>query len=115
VTAAPTGRPRSRRGGTRPEPVRRLAPGTVEAGGLPTGHKETFSRRFHSAAPTFFAWFSFRHRNRPPFKYTWAVIAFLATQTIIAMMFLRWHYLIDIIAGLATAGTPRTLGHSLRA
>jgi hypothetical protein len=87
----------------------RLVQGTVEAGGA---QKDIFPS-LHTAAPTFFAWFSFRHRNRPPFKYTWAVIAFLATQIILATMFLRWHYLIDVIAGLALAGTACTLGHRI--
>ena len=35
---------------------------------------------------------------------TWPVMAFLATQIIIATMFLRWHYLVDIFAGLTLAG-----------
>jgi hypothetical protein len=87
----------------------RLVLDTVEAGGA---QKDIFPS-LHTAAPTFFAWFSFRHRNRPPFKYTWAVIAFLTTQIIIATMFLRWHYLVDVIAGVALAGTACTLGHRI--
>jgi hypothetical protein len=57
----------------------------------------------HTAAPTYFALFSYRHRKALPYKYTWAVVAFCASQIIIATMFLRWHYLIDIFAGVALA------------
>jgi membrane-associated phospholipid phosphatase len=38
------------------------------------------------------------------------VIAFLATQIIIATMFLRWHYFIDVVAGLTLATTASFLG-----
>jgi hypothetical protein len=79
---------------------------TVDAGGA---QKDIFPS-LHTASPTFFAIFSFRHRKHFPFKYTWPVMAFLATQIIIATMFLRWHYLIDIFAGLALAGTCQFLG-----
>jgi hypothetical protein len=80
---------------------------TVEAGGA---QKDIFPS-LHTAAPTFFAIFSFRHRKLVPFKYSWPVVAFLATQIIIATMFLRWHYLIDIVAGLALATTSALIGH----
>jgi membrane-associated phospholipid phosphatase len=79
---------------------------TVEAGGA---QKDIFPS-LHTAAPTFFAIFSFRHRKLVPFKYSWPVVAFLATQIIIATMFLRWHYLVDIVAGLALATTAALLG-----
>ena len=39
----------------------------------------------------FITLFSFIHRAHKPFKYTWPIM--------VATMFLRWHYLIDIIAG----------------
>jgi hypothetical protein len=84
----------------------RLVRETVDAGGA---QKDIFPS-LHTAAPTFFALFSFRHRRRLPFRYTWPIVAFLATQIIIATMFLRWHYLIDIVAGLALATTAALLG-----
>jgi hypothetical protein len=93
------------RGGT----FLRLVRETVDAGGA---QKDIFPS-LHTAAPTFFAIFSFRHRNRFPFKYTWPVIAFVATQIIIATMFLRWHYLIDIFAGLALAVAAQMLGQAV--
>ena len=57
----------------------------------------------HTAAPTFLALFSFRHRRERPFCFTWMPMAFFVTQIILATMFLRWHYLIDICAGLTLA------------
>lgn len=74
---------------------------TVDAGGA---QKDIFPS-LHTAVPTFLAIFSFRHRKRVPFGATWPIVAFLATQIIIATMFLRWHYLVDVVAGLALAVT----------
>jgi hypothetical protein len=85
----------------------RLVRETVDAGGA---QKDIFPS-LHTAAPTFFAIFSYRHRKLVPFKYTWPVMAFVATQIIIATMFLRWHYLVDIVAGLTLATTAALLGH----
>ena len=82
---------------------------TVDAGGA---QKDIFPS-LHTAAPTFLAIFSFRHRKLYPFKYTWPVVAFLATQIILATMFLRWHYLIDIVAGLTLATTASLLGQHI--
>ncbi|TAK28314.1 MAG: phosphatase PAP2 family protein [Myxococcaceae bacterium] len=59
----------------------------------------------HTAAPTFLALFSFHHRRERPFRYTWPVVAFVASQIIVATMYLRWHYLIDVLAGLTLAGS----------
>ncbi len=73
----------------------------VEVGGA---QKDIFPS-LHTAAPTFFALFSFRYRARTPFKYTWLPMAFFASQIIGATMFLRWHYLIDIFAGMTLAAT----------
>jgi hypothetical protein len=81
----------------------------VDAGGA---QKDIFPS-LHTALPTYLAIFSFRHRYRMPFKYTWIVIAFLATQIIVATMFLRWHYLVDVVAGLALALTASVLGQRI--
>jgi len=72
---------------------------TVDAGGA---QKDIFPS-LHTAVPTFLAIFSFRHRRLVPFRYTWPVVSFLATQIIVATMFLRWHYLVDVVAGLVLA------------
>ncbi len=57
----------------------------------------------HTAVPTYFVLFSFINRHRAPFKYTWPLVAAFASQIVIATMFLRWHYLIDIFAGMTLA------------
>jgi PAP2 superfamily len=87
----------------------RLVREAVEAGGA---QKDIFPS-LHTAAPTYFAIFAFRHRRRFPFKLWWPVIAFLATQIIIATMFLRWHYLIDVIAGVALASAASLVGQRI--
>ncbi len=58
----------------------------------------------HTGAPTFMAVFAFLHRKKFPFRYAWPVLAFCVLQIIGATMFLRWHYLVDIVAGF-TLGT----------
>jgi membrane-associated phospholipid phosphatase len=73
----------------------------------------------HTAAPTFILLFSFRNRARVPFRYTWPLVAFFCINIIVATMFLRWHYLIDVVAGLLlAAGTiaivPRIVDRELR-
>ncbi len=75
----------------------RLVRATVDAGG---SQKDIFPS-LHTAAPTYFATYSFIHRRALPYRLTWPLIAFAATQIVLATMFLRWHYLIDICAGLA--------------
>jgi len=55
----------------------------------------------HTGAPTFLAVFAFVHRKSVPFKHTWPILAFCVLQIMGATMFLRWHYLIDIVAGFA--------------
>lgn len=59
----------------------------------------------HTAGPTFCVAYSFTYRRQTPFKYTWPITAFVAANIIIATMFLRWHYVIDVIAGLTLAIT----------
>jgi hypothetical protein len=82
---------------------------TVSAGGA---QKDIFPS-LHTACPTYFALFSFRHRKALPYKYTWVVTAFCATQIIVATMFLRWHYLIDIFAGITLAILAVTVSEAL--
>lgn len=67
----------------------------------------------HTACPTFLTLFSFRNRAHRPYRYVWPVTGFFASQIIIATMFLRWHYLIDVIAGLALAVTAFVVSHKL--
>lgn len=81
----------------------------VEAGGA---QKDIFPS-LHTAVPTLLAIFSFRHRKLSPFKYSWPVVTFVATQIIVATMFLRWHYLVDVVAGLALAVAGSVVGQTL--
>jgi hypothetical protein len=87
----------------------RLVRETVDAGGA---QKDIFPS-LHTAVPTFLAIFSFRHRRLFPFKYSWPVVALFATQIIIATLFLRWHYLIDVVAGLTLAATASLVSHRI--
>lgn len=57
----------------------------------------------HTAAPVFFTLFSYRHRDRLPFRYTWPILSFFSVNIVIATMYLRWHWIIDVIAGIAHA------------
>jgi len=57
----------------------------------------------HTAGPTLIALFSIRHRRLLPFKYTWLPATLFAANVIVATVFLRWHYAIDVLAGLALA------------
>ncbi|HEV8247462.1 MAG TPA: phosphatase PAP2 family protein [Polyangiaceae bacterium] len=64
----------------------------------------------HTGAPTFITLFCYRHRATLPFRYTWPILAFFAINIIIATMFLRWHYVIDVVAGLLLAVLGRYVG-----
>jgi hypothetical protein len=57
----------------------------------------------HTAIPTFFTLFAFRHRRQQPFRVLWPVLAVVSGHIIVATMLLRWHWAIDIVAGLALA------------
>jgi hypothetical protein len=76
-----------------------LVVNSVHAGGA---LKDIFPS-LHTGAPTFFAVFSFLNRDKKPFKYTWLPLSFCVSQIIMATMFLRWHYLVDIVAGFTLA------------
>lgn len=87
----------------------RLVKATVDAGGA---QKDIFPS-LHTATPTYFAIYSYIHRRALPFRFTWPLMAFVATQIIIATMFLRWHYLIDIFAGLTLATTAALVSYRI--
>ena len=53
--------------------------------------------------PTYLSLYSFLERRRLPFKLTWLPLSLFTTQIIGATMFLRWHYLVDICAGITLA------------
>lgn len=68
-------------------------------------HRTDIFPSLHTAVPTFLTLFSFRHRKLSPFRYTWPVMGFVTVNIILATMFLRWHYLLDVIAGITLATT----------
>jgi membrane-associated phospholipid phosphatase len=74
-----------------------------------SGAQKDIFPSLHTAAPTFIALFAFRHRERAPYRYTWPVIAFFAVNIIIATMFLRWHWVVDVVAGLTLAAVAQAL------
>lgn len=78
---------------------------TVAEGGA---QKDIFPS-LHTCAPTFIALYSFRHRALPPYRYTWPLVLFFAANIIVATMFLRWHWVVDVVAGLALAVTSQVL------
>jgi membrane-associated phospholipid phosphatase len=72
---------------------------TVKSGGA---QKDIFPS-LHTAAPTIITLLSFRYRKRLPFRYSWLIVGFFTLNIIIATMFLRWHWLLDVVAGLILA------------
>ena len=57
----------------------------------------------HTAVPVALTLLAFRHRRGRVMRWAWPVIAFVTVNIVIATMFLRWHYLVDVIAGLCLA------------
>lgn len=81
------------------------------AGAVSSGNARTdIFPSLHTAAPVFLTLLSFRHRRLPIFRFSWPITALFASQIVIATMFLRWHYVIDIVAGLALAVVARWVG-----
>lgn len=68
---------------------------TVETGGA---QKDIFPS-IHTAVPTYLTLWSYRHKQRLPYRHTWPLVAFFSFNIILATMYLRWHYLIDVVAG----------------
>jgi hypothetical protein len=81
-------------------PTVKSAVDSVAGGG---GSRTDIFPSLHTACPTFLTLFSFRNRAHRPYRYVWPVTGFFTSQIILATMFLRWHYLLDVIAGLALA------------
>jgi hypothetical protein len=84
-----------------PGPWHELVMSAVHSGGA---QMDIFPS-LHTGAPTMLALFSYRNRKELPFRYTWPVVAFCTANIIIATMFLRWHYLIDVVVGFSIAVT----------
>src|SRR6185369_4926606 len=70
---------------------------------LPDGPWTAAVRDIVSAGGALKDLFPSRHRHEPPFPVAWPLTAFAALNGTIATMFLRWHYAVDVVAGLALA------------
>jgi hypothetical protein len=57
----------------------------------------------HTAGPLYIALFSVLHRHERPFTYTWPIALFFSVNIIGATLFMRWHYLVDVVVGIALA------------
>jgi hypothetical protein len=65
------------------------------------GAKKDIFPSLHTGIPTSLTLIAFRHRR--VIGPIWYAVAFITMNTVLATMFLRWHYLIDVIAGLVLA------------
>lgn len=63
----------------------------------------------HTGHPCFFLLHSLRHRRTLPFRYTAAPMAFFFVNIVVATMLLRWHYAIDVAAGVLVAVTAQQI------
>lgn len=70
---------------------------TVTAAGA---QKDIFPS-LHTAGPLFLTLFAFRHRRQPIFRIAWPITAFVTANIVVATLLLRWHYAIDVVAGVA--------------
>ncbi|MAD61184.1 MAG: hypothetical protein CMH49_06715 [Myxococcales bacterium] len=61
----------------------------------------------HTAIPTFLVSYLYVNRSQWPLRISWyivwPVLLFFTLNIIIATMYLRWHYAVDVIAGLSLA------------
>lgn len=64
----------------------------------------------HTAVPTFLTLFAWRQRQHLVLRVVWFPLALVTSQIVIATMFLRWHYAIDILAGICLAVLAEWLG-----
>jgi membrane-associated phospholipid phosphatase len=76
----------------------------VQATVADVGAQKDIFPSLHTAVPTMLTLFAFRYRRDSwPLRWSWPLVGFAASQIIGATMFLRWHYLIDICAGISLA------------
>jgi len=61
----------------------------------------------HTAWPAYFTLHAYAHRDFPPLRALWPILGFVAINIIVATMFLRWHWFIDVALGLLLAFAAR--------
>jgi hypothetical protein len=77
---------------------------TVQAG---SAMKDIFPS-LHTAGPLFFALYALRRaKAEPRWKWPARITAFFSFNIIISTVFLRWHYVIDVFAGITLAVAVR--------
>jgi hypothetical protein len=69
----------------------------------------------HTAFPMYFTLHAFAHRDTPLFRWLWPVLGFVAANIILATMFLRWHWFIDVALGVLLAFAARRFGVAVSA
>jgi hypothetical protein len=79
----------------------------VEVTVATAGAKLDIFPSLHTAWPVFFTLHAFAHRDYPPFQVLWPILGFIALNIVVATMFLRWHWFIDVALGLALAVAAR--------
>lgn len=57
----------------------------------------------HTAHPVLIALHALRHRTSRIYRFTWPLIVFAAGNMVVSTMLLRFHYAVDVVAGLALA------------
>lgn len=57
----------------------------------------------HTAWPVYFMLHAYAHRDFLPYRVLWPILGFIALNIVIATMFLRWHWFIDVALGLLLA------------
>lgn len=67
----------------------------------------------HTAYPAYFTLHAFAYRHTQPFQWLWPLLALMAANIIVATMFLRWHWFIDVAAGLLLAFAARRFAVAL--
>jgi len=69
----------------------------------------------HTGYPAFFAIHFFLNRRERPYRYTWPILTFFSLNIMVATLLLRWHWAIDVGAGLTLAFVAQRVAHHLSA
>ncbi|NOY91961.1 MAG: hypothetical protein GXP55_12260 [Deltaproteobacteria bacterium] len=69
----------------------------------------------HTGYPAFFAIHFFVNRKRRVYRYAWPIVTFFSLNIIVATLLLRWHWAIDVAAGLTLAFAAQRIAHHLSA